>query len=67
MYTYVDLVLKESMTYILYRSPHICEELVYTCLRTTTCVYYFPRYQEEGALVFYCHKKLHANEEKNDI
>ena len=29
MYTYVDLVLKESTTYILYKSPHICEELVY--------------------------------------
>ena len=29
MCTYVTLVLKDSTTYILYKSPHICEELVY--------------------------------------
>ena len=31
MYTYVHLVLKESTTYIMYKSPHICEDLVCVC------------------------------------
>ena len=67
MYTYVYLVLKESTTYILYKSPHICEDLVYTCLRTTNCIYYFPRSQEEGTLVLCCHKKLKTEEENDNI
>ena len=27
MYKYIALVIKDSTTYILYKSPHICEEL----------------------------------------
>ena len=49
IFTYVALLLKESTTYILYKSPHFCEDIF--------CTYSFPTINNKVSLMFHSHSK----------